>query len=126
MYPGKVMLGVNNGRELTYLHVTSPINYEILSEATRMAFIKCHERIKWLKELVVKNDDLRFIPIYMKGNEPRKNGRVIDLSQATASSLLHRSKSQSTLRVTPAVDEIGIFQGRPKSKKKKKRVKVRN
>lgn len=96
------MVGVNESKELCFLHVTNPINYELLSEATALAQAISLDRIKWLKELVQADDERRSIPVYMKGNEPRKVGLVIDLSTLTQANETSTTAKMSELSLNLA------------------------
>jgi len=78
--PGKLVVGINDSKELCFLHLTNIIEHDVLTEATRLAEEKCLERINWVKELVAADDEVRKVPVYVQRlTAPRSTGAVIDI-----------------------------------------------
>ena len=80
IFPGKFTIGINDSKEMCYLNLTNPVYQDLVFEALEIAEKKCLERINWIRELVAEDDKERSIPCYMRHDEPRKDGRVIQLS----------------------------------------------
>ena len=115
IFPGKLLIGINDSKELCYLHLTNPINHDVLTEGTRLAEVKCLERINWIKDLVTQDDEKRNVPIYLKKDGPRTTGTVVDISSLTSSDTQTPNEHRmSKLSLTP--------QSRSKSKNQKQKL----
>ncbi|ODN05042.1 Protein RRP45A [Orchesella cincta] len=78
--PGKLLVGVNDSKELCHLHLTHPIDQELLLEATKLAQVQCLERLNMLKQLVEEVKAQREIPVYKRPKGPRTAGAELKLS----------------------------------------------
>lgn len=102
-------MGINDSKELCYLHLTNPIEQDLILEATKLAQAKCLERVNWLKELAASNIKEREIPLYKRTPGPRNIGTLIDISE-----LEKNLPSMEDLTLTDKVDK--------KTKPKDKRI----
>ncbi len=77
-----MLIGLNDSKELCYLHTTNIIAEETLLEATKLAQAKCIERAIWIKELASKYIEDRDIPLYERVPGSRTTGAVFSISDA--------------------------------------------
>lgn len=82
IFPGKLVIGLNDSKELCYLHTTNVIAEDTLLEATKLAQAKCIERANWIKDLATKYINDRDVPVYLKDPGPRTTGAVVSISEA--------------------------------------------
>ncbi len=79
------MIALNESKEICFLQLASPIDHDVLTEATLLAQTKCIERIHWIKDLVGMEIERRSVPVYLRKkeeeeNRPRTAGTPVDLS----------------------------------------------
>lgn len=75
------MIGMNDSKELCYLHTTNMISEESLSDAIKLAQLKCVERANEMKELAAKFIGEKETPAYLLNRPANVNaGRTLNLS----------------------------------------------
>lgn len=84
IFPGKLVIGLNDSKELCYLHTTNIIAEDILLEATKLAQVKCVERANLMKELSGAYITDRDIPLYLRAPGVRTTGTIINITDAEA------------------------------------------
>jgi exosome complex component RRP45 len=96
IFPGKLLVGINDSKELCFLHLTYPFRNLVLSDLTKMAQEKCMERIEWIKQLAQADEERRQVPLYeRRKTQLRSEGRSIKIP----SSVLPQSTTASDLEV---------------------------
>jgi len=80
IFTGKLVVGINDSKELCYLHLTNPMEESLLLEATKLAQNQCLERVNWFKELCKANMEEREVPQYQRAPEPNSSGATLDLN----------------------------------------------
>lgn len=81
--PGKLLIGINDSKELCHLHLTNPIDKELLLAATKLAEEQCLSRINTLKARVEEVKAKREVPVYKRPTGPRKTGTELNLAEVS-------------------------------------------
>ncbi|CAL8073074.1 unnamed protein product [Orchesella dallaii] len=106
--PGKLLVGINDSKELCHLHLTHPIEQELLLEATKLAQAQCLDRLNMLKGLVEEVKTQREVPIYKRPQGPRATGTVLSLSALETSSRNRSEKKPSIKYLSPLITASDI------------------